>query len=150
MFAGQNWNSIQQIVDHLYGHIDGVAGQVEQLTIIQRDFIYVYDFVVAMNDGGICSYYFNSYGDNAWAAVLALRTVGANQAADLLLSSFAVFPNNDPPKSREQREKLVAELPDDQTICLEEVDDQYERGPFAELEGSLRSYVKQNKNELLS
>jgi hypothetical protein len=56
-----------------------------------------------VNNGGLHQYFNNSSGDNASKAVLALETIGALNAADILRRANARFPEGSPPKERRAR-----------------------------------------------
>lgn len=101
------------------------------------------DFEGQINNGGFDQYYFNSYGDNAVVAVEALRAIGANESAELLIKSFGVFPANTPSPIRDIRWAQLETLTVKQNEFLSSLDDQFYEYPN-DLAALLTKYIKSN------
>jgi len=91
----------------------------------KRNLLLVVDLEGQINNGGFEQYYFNSYGDNAQLTVNALRAIGANATAELLIESFSAFPNNTPSVSRSERQEQLDNMPESGNELLDNLDDQF-------------------------
>jgi len=67
----------------------------------------VQDLEDEVNNGGFHQYFFNSAGDNALDAVLALEHMGATYTANILRAAIAMFPNGFLGHSRDERLELL-------------------------------------------
>ncbi len=69
----------------------GYGEQMDALTGPERTFLLGQVWEMELNSGGFEAYFYNSYGDAAPETVAALRTIGADFAADWLEQAMAVF-----------------------------------------------------------
>ena len=113
------------------------------LSIQKQNLLMVVDFEGQISNGGFEQYYHNSYGDNAFEATAALKTIGANTSADLLEKSFSTFRNGKSSKVREKRWNQLKSLSKKKKDYLEELANKfYDREDDIEL--LLTNYIKGN------
>lgn len=113
------------------------------LTQSEQYVLMVIDFEGQINNGGFDQYYYNSYGDNALETVDALRAIGANETAELLLESFEVFPATTSSQIREERWAQLEALSEPKNEKLSALDDKFYEYPN-DLADLLTSYIKSN------
>jgi hypothetical protein len=75
-----------------------------------------------VNNGGFDQYYFNSSGDSAYYAPLALRTIGAPIMAGIVEKANSRFGPGGPPPCREERQEALLAMRDG---LWDDLDDQF-------------------------
>jgi hypothetical protein len=73
----------------------------------------IWCFVANVDNGGFSAFFYNNGGEHADETVLALRTVGYENIADLLLRVIALFPNSVVPADIEERNRAWNNLPEE-------------------------------------
>ena len=82
-----------------------------------------------VNNGGFDQYYFNSYGDQAVNAPIALLLIGANQMADLVAAANAAFGQEGPSEDRSSRLTRLEEIRESATVAWEPLEQEFWRYP---------------------
>jgi hypothetical protein len=80
---------------------------LEKLSEPQRVFYLNQELEREINSGGFESFFYNSYGTYADETVSTLKTIGANQFAQILQEAMNVFPNGQVPKDIDERQELM-------------------------------------------
>ena len=78
-----------------------------------------------VNNGGFAEFFASSRGDVAFHAPTALRTIGANQLAEIAAEANAVLAPAGPPRDRKTRQALVRALDESKRRALTTLDDRY-------------------------
>ena len=91
-------------LDNYICKLCGWGEQLERLSEPQRVFYFNQEFEREINSGGFESFFYNSYGTYAGETVSTLKTIGANQFAEILQQAINVFPNGQVPKEINKRQ----------------------------------------------
>ena len=78
-----------------------------------------------VNNGGFDQYFFNSSGDQAFFAEIALRLIGANKMADIVSKAVAVFGPAGVPRDRKARQEMLEQLRDASADLWDDLDRQF-------------------------
>lgn len=119
----------------------GYAG----LTGPERVFLCVWNLEAEVNNGGFGQYFDNSAGDHAAATPAALRSLGADEMAELVERAMALFGPAGPPADREARWAAMESLPDGIREEWSELDDLF--CSLALPEAELRAFVEAHRPE---
>jgi len=113
----------------------------EALTPPERVFALVWWLEAEVNNGGFHQYFFNSAGDRAGEAAVALQLIKAERAAALLKRAMNVFGRSGPSKVRFERQDQLEALPDEGLEALEELDSAFYEYPD-DLSSLLASFMQ--------
>jgi hypothetical protein len=83
------------------------------LSEVDRVLVSIWALEGDVNNGGFHQYYFNSSGDTAFHAPIALRLIGAHAAADIVEEANLRFGPDGPPASRDRRDDALSALSTD-------------------------------------
>jgi hypothetical protein len=84
----------------------------DDLSELDRVLITIWTLEAEVNNGGFHQYYFNSAGDWAHYAPVALRAIGAHTMADIVEHANALFGSNGPPRERAARQTVLLAFAD--------------------------------------
>jgi len=118
----------------------------ESLTVPEQAFVAIWVLEADVNNGGFDQYFFNSAGDYARLVPMALRAIGAAQAAAIVDTANAVFGPAGPPPGRDERQRALDALGDDRARLFELVDQRFVAYPD-DLQGLLEAYVEAHASE---
>jgi hypothetical protein len=90
----------------------------EDLAEVDRVLVSIWALEGDVNNGGFHQYYFNTSGDTAYYAPIALRTIGARAMADVVDRANSVFGPSGPPISRDERQDALSALPNSEDLWL--------------------------------
>lgn len=142
---GDETKIIVTLIDPISKKFDRVG--FNNLTEPEKVFYCIYWLEGEVNNGGFNQYFFNSSGDFAQDTVTALREIGADFTADLLLQSFTVFPGNIPIRDRYKRQKVLLKIGEDKEEFLNELDEKFYA--YTDPIGSLLvEYIKKHKDRI--
>ena len=99
-----------------------------------------------VNNGGFRQFFDNSSGDTALETVAALDAIHARQAAALVRRAIAQFPQGTPPRDRDERSRLMEELPAGAAEAWMILDDEFYTYPD-DLTTLMRQYVEAHRGE---
>lgn len=143
----EKWAFNYEFYERIYGKVDpNVWPDYSSLNVAERYLVLILDLEVQVNNGGFDQYYFNSYGDNAAETIKALRAIGANNVAKMLVESFSVFPNSKPSSDRCLRQKQLEKIGGAGNEILSKLDDQFYEYPD-DISDLLNVYVKNNRTQ---
>jgi hypothetical protein len=98
------------------------ASGFDSLTPREKTLATIWALEAEVNNGGFDQFFFNSAGDLAFYAPVALRTIGANQMAALAEEANSVFGPSGPPRDWETRRALVRQFSDEIQMRLDSLD----------------------------
>lgn len=141
----EEWAFNYEFYEKIYGKVNqDVWPDYSSLNIAERYVALILDLEGQVNNGGFDQYYFNSYGDNAAEAVMALRAIGANSVAKMLVESFSVFPSSKPSPDRWVRQAQLEKIGESGDEKLSNLDDQFYEYPD-NLNALLSAYIISNR-----
>jgi len=84
-------------------------------SLSERDqvFFLVWGYETAIDDGGFASFYYNSFADHFTETLRALRTLGLSHHAKLLERSASILFASAVPRTMDERNAVIDQLPDD-------------------------------------
>jgi hypothetical protein len=85
----------------------------EDLSEIDRILVSIWSLEADVNNGGFHQYYFNSSGDTARYAPVALRAIGAPIMAGIVDNANCLFGPSGPPIPRDERQQALSALRDE-------------------------------------
>jgi hypothetical protein len=80
------------------------------LSEADRILVSIWALEADVNNGGFDQYYFNTAGDTAHYAPVALRSIGARAMADIVERANSLFGPSGPPASRDARQDALLAL----------------------------------------
>jgi hypothetical protein len=101
-----------------------------------------------VGNGGHCQFFLNPVGGNTAEVVEVLERLRFEPVRDILLRAIAVFPNSEVPRTRTERQALVAQMTKDSLALWGRLD----RELYAidgEYWGRLLEYLKDHEEEVL-
>jgi hypothetical protein len=122
-------------MDALTSHFDRACAlydghNFDRLDEVDRVLVTIWGLEADVNNGGFDQFYFNSSGDLAFFAPVALRLIGAKKMADIVARANAVFGTDGPARSRSARQaQLFLVAPPDSDIA-----------PWEDLDGAFYAY----------
>ncbi|WP_251813130.1 DMP19 family protein, partial [Alkalimarinus sediminis] len=141
----EEWAFNYEFYEKIHGKVNpDVWPNYSSLNIAERYVALILDLEGQVNNGGFDQYYFNSYGDNAAEAVMALRAIGANSVAKMLVESFSVFPNSKPSPDRWVRQAQLEKIGESGNEKLSKLDDQFYEYPD-NINALLSAYIISNR-----
>ena len=96
-----------------------------------------------VNNGGFDQYYFNSSGDTAYYAPIALRRIGAMRMADIVDRANFHFGPSGPPISGDERQTALFKLTESNEKLWHDLDKEFFRYPD-DISALLERFVEQN------
>jgi hypothetical protein len=115
----------------------------ESLVLQEKTLAAIWALEGEVNNGGFDQFFFNSAGDLAFYAPVALRTIGADQMAVLAEEANSVFGPSGPPKEWAIRQAKVQQFSDEIRKRLERLDILFCKYPD-DIRSLLEAYVAQN------
>ena len=80
----------------------------------------------AWNDGGLISYYYNSYAEYVADTIEDLNFLGFPDVADMLIQINKIFPDEQPPIDMDERNAVISNWPDGKyDFLLETLDEKF-------------------------
>jgi hypothetical protein len=122
------------------------AGGAKALSPAERVFLCVWNLEAEVNNGGFEQFYINSAGDNALATPIALREIGATQAAAIAEEANNVFPPPGPAADPDDRAEALDRMGEVATDALSALDASFYEYPD-NLEELLRGFVDNNRDQ---
>ncbi|HWQ93772.1 MAG TPA: DUF4375 domain-containing protein [Clostridia bacterium] len=110
---GQLGTTAEEIFSHedskILGALNYRIGKKPEtrVTETERRLVAVYWLDGEVHNGGFDQYFFNTAGNDAEAALAALKEMGAAGAASLLDRAMGVFPEGKPPADRQKRQQAM-------------------------------------------
>jgi len=117
------------------------AGQGEE----QRVFSAIWAMESEVNNGGFSQYFFNSDGETAEFAPVALRRFGADRCAKIVEEASRALTSGEVPEDQSERQRLLDGLGDEAESCFEPFDDAFYGYPD-DLTDLLFEFVKAHPN----
>ena len=118
-----------------------------ELTKSEQVFVTIWELESEVNNGGFEQYFLNSSGDNSFAVVSSLNSIGAVNAAKIVQEAVSIFGSNGPSRIHEERTTQVENLSDDNKSRLQELDDEFMLYPD-NLTELLHSFVTMNRAQI--
>lgn len=126
----------------------GDGERMTALTKEERVFFVVMGLDAEVNNGGFDQYLYNSSGNFANELLPSLRTIGANQTADIFSRALNAL-GCELPSDRERRIDLLSELRTDEiSTILDECDEQYYKYPD-DIEVLCYQFIMKNKSRFV-
>jgi len=100
--------TLQQAFEAALSRFDGE--NFARLSEADRLLVTIWGLEADVNNGGFDQYYFNSSGDQARHAPVALRLIGAETMATLVEQSNGKFGPTGPPEDRDARQRALEEI----------------------------------------
>jgi len=97
----------------------------EKLTLSEKNYIYIEELVNEVNNGGFDQYFFNSYGNNTMEAINALEIIGSKIVLNIFKKAVNKFPNGIVPKDRNERQKILLEINNNDEELWNELDQEF-------------------------
>lgn len=119
----------------------------DELTEAEQVFVAIWELEAEVNNGGFEQYYYNSSGDTAYFVVEALERVGALQMAAIVRQANAGFAEGGPSRSRPERQKQLAALPNQVKGLLDELTDRFFDYPD-NLTELLYAFIREHRHEI--
>lgn len=125
--------------------VDKAFKDYRSLSIPERVWFSVQSIIQAVDNGGILSFYYNSYGDHLFETMEDLRLIGATDIFKILERVNALFPSGRPSHDSEKRNEIIETWSDDLIEELfHKLDDEFYKREDA-LERRLVNYIIENK-----
>ncbi|MBI5359876.1 MAG: DMP19 family protein [Planctomycetes bacterium] len=99
----------------------------QELSPAEQAFRAVWDLEGEVNNGGFPLYFSISAGDTAFAAVDALRKIGAYNTARIVAEANGIFPDGVPPKDKRQRQAILDSLGTEEYALLQKLSEEFLR-----------------------
>ena len=119
---------------------------VKALSPGERVFLCVWNLEAEVNNGGFDQFYRNSAGDNAIETPVALREIGATQAAAIAEAANGVFGPSGPPSDRDARTAALERLGSLAIDALDALDARFFEYPD-DLAALLTTFVERNREQ---
>jgi hypothetical protein len=119
---------------------------IDALSPAERVFLFVWNLEAEVNNGGFEQFFISSAGDNAAETPVALRAIGALQAAAVAEEANRVFLPTGPSADRDARTAALERLGKSATTALEALDAKFYKYPD-NLEELLRRFVDTNRDQ---
>jgi hypothetical protein len=113
------------------------------LTPPERVWFNVQSLIGQVGNGGLVSYYYNSYADHVFETIDDLLTLGKKDIAHLLEEMNALFPGCDIAKDFDGRNEIISSWNERHDQLLKELDDEFFQKDD-ELEKVLVEYILRN------
>lgn len=140
-------NSTEMIIELSHGLSDKINRLgFESLSHPEKVMNSVYWLETEINNGGFDQYYFNSSGNYAIDAPIALEEIGANRTAEIVKEANSVFPGSSPPRDRDERARILDQITEDIQEKWNELENRFFKYEDP-LEVLQINYIKLNKNE---
>lgn len=117
--------------------------EFEDLRPEERVFRAVWEMESEVDNGGFRQYFWNSTGETAFAAVSALREIGARKTSEIVVRALSVFPGGAPDRNEEARKSQVDGLSEEADAVLEALDQEFMAYPD-DLTDLLYRYAQRN------
>lgn len=117
---------------------------VNALSPAERVFLCVWNLEAEVNNGGFAQFYINSAGDNARETPVALREIGAMQAAAIAEEGNNLFGPSGPPADRDARAAALERMGKGATDALNALSASFYKYPD-NLEELLRAFIDRNR-----
>lgn len=101
----------------------------DQLSEIDRILVTIWWIEAEVNNGGFDQYYFNSAGNEAYFAPVALAMIGAHRMSEIAVEANARFGSDGPSRSREERQAQLDRLTADGEEPWEGLDEAFQAYP---------------------
>ena len=119
-----------------------------ELSEFEQLLVTIWGIEADVNNGGFDQYYFNSYGDQALLAPIALREIGAESMAVLVERANAVFGPAGPPAERNLRQKRLESVRGAAESLWSELDQQFWKYPD-DIAFLLQKFIERRSNTSL-
>jgi hypothetical protein len=86
------------------------GAKFDALPELDRVLIAIWGLEADVNNGGFDQYYFNSSGDQAFSAPVALEKIGAGRMAAIVREANSLFGREGPPRDRDTRQSELAAI----------------------------------------
>lgn len=92
--------------------VDKGLGDFDSLTPEERIWFTVETLILQANNGGLISFYYNSYGERVHETIQDLETIGFADIANTLKEINKLFPNEEPSQDVDERNLAISSWPD--------------------------------------
>ena len=120
-----------------------IKSGLHSLSLSEQVFAVVWSLEAEVNNGGFQQYFFNSAGDHAAAAKIALVSIGAPNTAAVLSQAMALFGSSGPSEDRNARQEQLGILEQASDEPFESLDQEFLRYP-ENLSKLLASHMSKN------
>ncbi|MCL1865263.1 MAG: DMP19 family protein [Spirochaetes bacterium] len=118
----------------------------EKLTLSEKIFVYIEELEREVNNGGFDQYFFNSSGDCTMETINALEIIGSKVFLNLLKKAVNKFPNGIVPKDRNERQKILLEITENNKELWNDLDKEFYKCE-EDINKLLIDYIKNNIND---
>ncbi|MBU2019670.1 MAG: DMP19 family protein [Bacteroidetes bacterium] len=133
-------------LDTKLNEISDYGNNINVLSDAEKVVLFVENLEREVNNGGFNQFFFNSSGDFANETLEALKLIGANKTAEIVIRAYNEWPNTNIPSERLERQNILEEIEDKAEETWNNCDTQfYEYND--DISSLLLIYVKANKNE---
>jgi hypothetical protein len=133
---------------HLFSLVEDIQRReiesgLHGLSPFEQVFAAVWSLEGEVNNGGFDQYFFNSAGDHAAAAKIALVSIGALRTAAVLAQAMALFGSSGPSEDQSTRQEQLEVLAEASDEPFESLDQEFLRYP-EDLSELLASHMSKN------
>jgi hypothetical protein len=118
----------------------------EKLTLCERNIVYIEGLEREVNNGGFSQYFFNDSGNFTKETLSALNIVKSKIFLRILENAINKFPNEIVPDDRDERQKALLELEDNNEELWTELNNDFYKYE-EDINKLLIEYIKSNIND---
>jgi hypothetical protein len=118
----------------------------DKLTLSEKNIVYIEELEREINNGGFDQYFYNSSGDYAMETINALEIIESKIFLNLLKMAVNKFPNGIVPKDRNERQKILLEITEDNEELWNDLDEEFYKYE-EDIYKLLIEYIKNNIND---
>jgi hypothetical protein len=101
----------------------------DKLSVRDQILVSIWGLEADVNNGGFDQYYFNSSGDQAWFAPMALNSIGAHRMAAIVERANAQFGSSGPAPNRDERQSALFRIVEVNERVWEQLDREFYEYP---------------------
>ena len=124
--------------------VDKASLDYYSLTMPERVWFNIQSLIIAVDDGGLASYYYNSEADYVFETIEDLRLMNMKDVVRILEKINHLFPNNSPSKDGQERNEVISKWPENHEQLLEVLNEEFYQYKGA-LEKALVNHIVKNK-----
>ncbi len=122
--------------------VDKGCENYSALTPDERIWFNIETLIAQVDNGGLVSFYYNSYAERVYETIEDLISLGFPDIANSLIEINKLFPNEKPSMDVDERNEVISNWPDDKyDFLLENLDNHFYTKEH-ELEQRLISHIK--------
>jgi hypothetical protein len=122
------------------------GGSLEKINDSQKTVFFVIQLELEVDNGGFHQYLWNFTGDNAHEALAALRTIKAENTANILQRVIDLFPDKKKTNDIDLRQEIMDEMEDELNSALDPLDSEFYDYPDY-LRDLCMDYIKEHQDK---